>query len=220
MAVRVMLVDDHAVFREGLRRLLELGGEFEVVAEAGTAQEALRRVRDCSPHMVLMDLGLPDMDGVEAVSELRRVAPGVSVIVLTMYEDDRLALEVLGAGATAYLVKTATYEEVLRALHAVGEGGSVVSPQVAKRVFSRLGGGSGDRPRAPVLTERERELLRRLCRGESNREMARKMHMSESAVKAQLRELYRKLGARNRAHAVSRALAMSEHVRSGSQNLS
>jgi DNA-binding NarL/FixJ family response regulator len=213
MATRIMVVDDHPLFREGLRGLLELGGAFEVVAEAGTSEEALEKVRSCNPDVVLMDISLPDADGIATLRKIRASQPDVSVVMLSMYTDDRFVIEAVSSGAAGYLVKSATYEELQRALQEVQAGGAVLSPAVAKAVFAKVSAmedaGAGTEP----LTLREEAVLTCLCEGTSNKAIARKMYLSESTVKTHLQTIYRKLGVSNRIQAVTKAMGMRGRAR-------
>ncbi len=205
MATRVMLVDDHLIFREGLRTLLEMEGEYQVVAEASTAGEALNKASVWKPDIILMDVSLPDADGISVVRKLKESNPEMNAVMLTMHMDDRYVLESVSAGAAAYLVKTATYEEIKRALRDVQAGRAVLSPSVGRAVFSKV----SSLTQTPVrqrLTQREREILGHLREGMSNREIAQTLFLSESTVKTHLKALYHKLGVKNRTQAVKKAL--------------
>ena len=213
MRTRILVVDDHPIFREGLKGLLQLGGAFEVVAEAGTSQEALEKVRSCNPDVVLMDISLPDADGITTLKQIRASQPDVSVVMLTTYTDDRFVLEAVSSGAAGYLVKSSTYKEIEHALEAVQTGRAVLSPVVAKAVFGKISAiesaGAGDEP----LTVREKATLTYLCEGMSNKDIARKMYLSENTVKTHLQTVYRKMGVNNRTQAVTKATGMRGIVR-------
>ncbi|OZM81115.1 response regulator transcription factor [Pseudonocardia sp. MH-G8] len=196
--IRVLIVDDHPVVRDGLRGVLDGEADMQVVGEAGHGAEALARVRDARVDVVLMDLRMPVMGGVEAIRELRRIAPEVRVLVLTTYDTDRDVLPAIEAGATGYLLKDTARDELLRAVRAAHEGEAVLSPAVAGRLMGQV--------RAPVqdaLSARELEVLRLVAAGWTNRETAKRLFISEATVKTHLLHVYAKLEVRDRASAVA-----------------
>ncbi|GIH19877.1 response regulator transcription factor [Rugosimonospora africana] len=198
--IRVLVVDDHPVFRDGLRQLLRGSGEFTVVAEAADGLEALAYVQRNPVHVVLMDLHMPRMDGVTATARLREVAPQTRVLVLSTYDTDADVLPAIESGATGYLLKDASRAELLAAVRAAAKGESMLSPSVARRVLGRL-----REPVERVLKPREVELLRLVAGGATNREAAVALFVSEATVKASLLRVYERLGVRDRASAVAEA---------------
>lgn len=198
--VRVLLVDDHPVFRDGLRQLLDSTGEFTVVAEAGDGLEALACAGRHQVDVVLMDLHLPRMDGVAAIGRLHEIAPEAKVLVLTTYDTEDSVLPAIEAGAVGYLLKDTSRAELIDAVRATARGEPVLSPPAARRVLSRV-----RKPAPDLLKPRELELLRLVADGATNREAASRLFVSEATVKAYLLRIYDRLGARDRASAVAAA---------------
>jgi DNA-binding NarL/FixJ family response regulator len=197
-SIRVLIVDDHPVVRDGLRGVLEGEPDLEVVGEAGDGAEALVRARATSVDVVLMDLRMPVMGGLEAIGELRRTCPDVRVLVLTTYDTDRDVLPAVEAGATGYLLKDTPREELLRAVRAAYRGEAVLSPSVAGRLMGRV-----REPAPDALSARELEVLRLVAAGSTNRETAKQLFISEATVKTHLLHIYAKLEVRDRASAVA-----------------
>ena len=196
--IRVLIVDDHPVVRDGLRGVIEGEPGMTVVGEAGHGAEALARVAAEPVDVVLMDLRMPTMGGVEAIGQLRRVAPAVRVLVLTTYDTDRDVLPAIEAGATGYLRKDTPREELLRAVRAAYRGEAVLSPTVAGRLMGQVRA-----PAEDTLSGRELEVLRLVAAGSTNRETAQKLFISEATVKTHLLHIYAKLAVRDRASAVA-----------------
>jgi DNA-binding NarL/FixJ family response regulator len=199
--IRLLLVDDHPVFRDGLRGVFADDPDFEVVGEAGNGAEALARVERDGADVVLMDLRMPEMGGVEAIRRLRERAPSVRVLVLTTYDTDSDVLPAIEAGATGYLLKDAPRDELIRAVRAAFEGQPVLSPAVASRLMGRV----RQPPPAEPLSQRELDVLRLVAGGATNREAARRLFVSEATIKTHLLHIYEKLGVRDRAAAVGEA---------------
>jgi len=197
--VRVLIVDDHPVVRDGIRGVLEHEDGFEVVGEAADGAEALARVAGAPVDVVLMDLRMPGMGGVEAITELRRSHPQVRVLVLTTYDEDRDVLPAIEAGATGYLLKDSPRATLLDGVRAAHAGRPVLAPSVAGRLMGIVGGDA----RADGLSPRELDVLRAAADGSTNREIAAALFVSEATVKTHLLHLYDKLGARDRASAVA-----------------
>jgi DNA-binding NarL/FixJ family response regulator len=200
-AIRVMLVDDHAVVRRGLRGFLELLKDMDVVGEAENGREALGLCRRLRPDLVLMDVRMPEMDGLQATRAIKAELPSVVVLVVTTYENPDYLFEALKAGAAGYILKDAPVDEMLAGLDAVAGGTAGVSPQVAAMLVERLrasGREAKEAQPAPEVSERERKVLRELVGGRSNAEIAARLHLSVSTVKADLAVLQEKLGADNR----------------------
>lgn len=209
-AIRLLLVDDQRLMREGLRTLLELEPDLEVAGEAGNGQEALAAYAALAPDVVLMDVRMPVMDGVEATRRLRERWPAARVIILTTFDDDEYVFEGLRAGALGYLLKDVSIQELADAIHAVMAGGVLIEPSVARKVvaeFARLAmptpkpSPSLDEP----LSERELEILRLLAQGLTNREIAQRLYLAEGTVKNYVTNILGKIGARDRTQAALRA---------------
>ena len=198
--IRLLIVDDHPIVRDGLRGVFSGDPEFEVVGEAGDGLEAIARAADLDVDVVLMDLRMPRMGGVEAITELRKADESVRVLVLTTYDTDRDVLPAIEAGATGYLLKDTPREDLFRAVSAAHRGESVLSPAVAGRLIGQVRRG----PEA-TLSPREVEVLRLVAAGTTNRETARRLLISEATVKTHLLHAYAKLGVRDRAAAVAAA---------------
>jgi DNA-binding NarL/FixJ family response regulator len=196
--IRVLIVDDHPVVRDGLRGVLDGEPDMQVVGEAGHGAEALARIRAVAVDVVLMDLRMPTMGGVEAIGELRRTAPAVRVLVLTTYDTDRDVLPAIEAGATGYLLKDTPRDELLRAVRAAHRGEAVLSPAVAGRLMGQV-----REPAQDTLSARELEVLRLVAAGSTNRETAQRLFISEATVKTHLLHIYAKLEVRDRASAVA-----------------
>ena len=198
--IRLLIVDDHPVVRDGLRGAFTGDPDFEVVGEARNGVEALAQVERLGADVVLMDLRMPEMGGVEAIDRLRRSDPAVRVLVLTTFDTDKDVLPAIEAGATGYLLKDAPREELVRAVHAAHRGESVLSPAVASRLMGQV-----RRPAQESLSKRELDVLRLIADGASNREAAAKLFVSEATIKTHLLHIYDKLGVRDRAGAVGEA---------------
>jgi DNA-binding NarL/FixJ family response regulator len=211
--VRVLLVDDQALFREALATLLEVRPEIEVVGEAADGAEALDRVAGLQPDVVLMDLHMPVLDGIAATRRLRVERPEVRVLALTTFDDDEDVFAALRAGAVGYLLKDVSGDRLVEALLAAARGESVLQPSVAARVVARFAELPDDAPPRPQplvvpLSDRELEVLRLLADGGSNREIAAAMFLAEGTVKNHVTNVLAKLGARDRTQAALRGRAL------------
>jgi DNA-binding NarL/FixJ family response regulator len=211
--IRLMLVDDQRLMRDGLRTLLELESDMEVVAEAENGQEALGLYAAEKPDVVLMDIRMPVMDGAEATRQLLDGWPNALIIILTTFDDDRYVFEGLRAGALGYLLKDVSGTELAEAIRTVAGGGALIEPSVARKMvaeFARLspGSGSGVQGLAEPLSERELEILRWLTQGLSNKEIARQAHLAEGTVKNYVSSILSKMGVNDRAQAVLKAKEM------------
>ena len=198
--IRLLIVDDHPVVRDGLRGLFADDPDFQVVGEAANGAEAVARVERLGADVVLMDLRMLEMGGVEAITRLRRTAPAVRVLVLTTYDTDSDVLPAIEAGATGYLLKDAPREELVRAVRAAFAGEAVLSPAVASRLMGQV-----RTPPPELLSQRELEVLTLIADGATNRQAAAKLFISEATVKTHLLHVYEKLGVRDRAAAVAEA---------------
>jgi DNA-binding NarL/FixJ family response regulator len=210
--VRVLIADDQRVVRDGLVLLIGLLPQVEVAGTAADGAEAVERARALRPDVVLMDLRMPRCDGVEATRRLRELDPGIRVIVLTTYADDRSVIEALRAGARGYLTKDAGAEEIRQALEQVISGQAVIDPAVQHHLVDAIAVGPlpapGDPPERQLpdgLTQREAEVLELIAEGLSNTEIAGVLVVSEATVKSHVNHLLAKIGARDRAQAVGYA---------------
>ncbi len=202
MTTRVLIVDDHAIVRRGLRSILELEPDIDVVAEAGTAAEALREAERSRPEIVLLDLRLgPDDDpeGLVLCSRIVERLPATRVVVLSMFLEERLVLEALRRGAHAYVLKDVDTQELVRIIRAVSRGESGFDSRSAAVVVRSIAGEGAPEPPTPQLTDREREVVKLITEGLSNREIGAAIFLSESTVKFHVRNVMRKLGMRHRA---------------------
>ena len=196
--IRLLIVDDHPVVRDGLRGIFESSPEFEVAGEASNGAEAVTRARSLKPDVVLMDLRMPDVDGVTAIKRLAELGLDTRVLVLTTFDTDTDVVPAIEAGATGYLLKDSPPEELLRGARAAARGEAVLSPSVATRLLGQV--------RAPArepLSQRELDILGLIARGCSNREAAGRLFISEATVKTHVLHVFAKLGVNDRAAAVA-----------------
>ncbi|MEU4332813.1 response regulator transcription factor [Nonomuraea dietziae] len=203
---RVLVTDDDGLMRAGLIELLTADPTIEIVGEASTGREAVDRARRLSPDVVLMDVRMPDLDGIGATRELTRTAPEVKVLVLTTFEQDDYIFGALRAGASGFLLKRARPEDLIAAVHVVGAGESLLSPSVTRRVIDRMAQQPtpelADQAKLDTLTPRERETLELIARGLSNREIAAVLVVEESTIRTHVKRVLMKLGLRDRVQAV------------------
>jgi DNA-binding NarL/FixJ family response regulator len=203
---RVLIADDDDLMRAGLAELLTADPEIEIVGQAATGRQAVERARRLAPEVVLMDVRMPDLDGIAATRELARAAPAVSVLVLTTFEQDDYIFGALRAGASGFLLKRTRPEELLAAVHTVAAGEALLSPSVTRRVIDRMAQQPtpdlADQARLDALTPREREVLERIARGLSNREIAAALAVEESTIRTHVKRILMKLDLRDRVQAV------------------
>lgn len=203
--IRVILADDHPVVRRGLSALLESVEGVEVVAQAATGREAVREAQLLAPDVVLMDVRMPELDGVEACRKITANSPGVAVLMLTMHDDDENVLAALGAGARGYLLKGADQEEIRRAVAAVRAGEMIIAPGAVGHVLARLAATHAALP-FPELTPREREVLHSMARGRPNLAIAAELGMASKTVGNHVSAILSKLGVATRPEAIACAL--------------
>lgn len=196
--IRIVVADDHPIVREGLAAILGRQPDMEVVGEAETGREAVDLARRLAPDVVLMDLRMPDMNGVEAIAAIHKDQPGSRILVLTVYDGDQQIVRALQAGARAYLLKDTFREDLLEAVRAVAEGKRRIPSEVAQRLAEHVAN--------PGLTARELEVLRLMARGRTNLEIGRSLFITESTVKGHVNGILGKLGVRDRTQAVTTAL--------------
>jgi DNA-binding NarL/FixJ family response regulator len=202
MAIKILIVDDHSVVRQGLRMFLNLDPEFEIVGEAIDGADALQKVTALNPDVVLMDLLMPVMGGVQAIEIIKRDYPEIEVIALTSVLDDKTVVNAIRAGAIGYLLKDTEADELIRSIKAAALGQVQLSPKVAERLMREISA-----PESPEkLTERETEVLRLLAEGKSNRGIAAELYISETTVKTHVSNIFQKLGVPSRTQAALYAI--------------
>lgn len=205
--VRVLVVDDHQLFRDGLRALIDSVPDCELVGEATTGEDAVRLALELQPDVILMDVKMPDMDGIWATRQIVGTSPHIGILVLTMLEDDNSVFTAMQAGAQGYLLKGAGHDEMLRAIQAVAEGQAIFSPAIATRMMDFF---NTMRPAKasnvfPELTNREREVLGLIARGSNNSEIAREPVISPKTVSNHITNILSKLQVADRAQAIIKA---------------
>jgi two-component system, NarL family, response regulator LiaR len=205
--IRILLADDHPIVREGLRALLETQSDFEVIAECANGEEALRLNAALHPDMLLLDLEMPVLDGVETIRRLRQTSHVPRIIVFTAFDNDERIIHAIQSGADGYLLKEAPREEIFKAIRVTMEGGSLLQPIVASKLLRHVGRPSQQANHMSVdeLTERELEVLRLLAQGMPNKEIAAQLVISERTAKFHVSSIMGKLGATNRTEAVALA---------------
>jgi DNA-binding NarL/FixJ family response regulator len=206
--IRVLLADDHAVVRKGIRQFLEEAGDIEVVAEANDGVEALDLVDTHRPDVAVLDIRMPEVTGVEATRRIKQHHPDVRVLVLTSYDDDPYVFALLQAGADGYVLKTASGDELVRAVHTVQRGEAALSPEIASKVVRQAVAGrpEGAVEQIETLTERELDVLRLAARGLTNRAIGYELDISHRTVQGHLQSIYGKLDVNSRTEAVTEAL--------------
>ena len=210
MTVRVFLLDDHEIVRRGVRELLEVEPDLEVVGEAGTAQEALIRIPDTAPDVAIIDMRLPDGNGVEVCREIRSGNPGTQCVVLTSFADDEALFDSIMAGAAGYLLKQIKGNDLVDAVRRVAAGQSLLDPSVTERVLDRLRNGPVQDERLARLTDQERKILDLIAEGLTNRQIGERMFLAEKTVKNYVSNLLAKLGMERRTEAAVFATRLSQ----------
>lgn len=203
-ALRVLLADDHPVFLGGLRALLESTPRIEVVGEAVTGDQAVTLAADCLPDVVVMDIQMPGLNGIDATRRIVARSPHIGVLILTMFDDDESVFAAMRAGARGYLLKGSAPPDVVRAVETVGSGEAVFGPAIARRLIDFFTTSSAAYP-FPELTEREREILDLLAQGRSNTDIARRFVISAKTVRNHVSNIFTKLHVADRAQAIVRA---------------
>jgi DNA-binding NarL/FixJ family response regulator len=207
--IRILLTDDHTLFRQGIRTLLSAEPDMEILAEASNASDAVVIARQMRPDVVLMDIGMPGMSSFEATREIRKDRPETRVLFLSMYDDEDYVSECLEIGASGYLLKDAPADQLVTAVREVSRGGSFLSPRLLSRLvddFRQLGHATAREPRFGTLTKREREILKLLAEGKSVKEIASQFDLSVKTIEAHKFNLMRKLDIHNKAQLVQYAI--------------
>jgi DNA-binding NarL/FixJ family response regulator len=204
--IHVLIADDHTLFRAGLHALLNLFPDIEVVGEASTGEETITKAEVLQPDIILMDIQMPGVNGIEATRRIAQANPNIGIIVVTMFEDDSSVFSAMRAGARGYILKEAGEEEVLRAIRVVAQGEAIFGPAIARRLahfFSK----PHSEPNLvfPELTEREREILDLIARGETNPEIVQRLVLSPHTVRNHISNIFSKLQVADRAEAIIRA---------------
>lgn len=205
---KILLVDDHEVVRLGLKALLEHNAQFEVVAEAGTAKEAIEQVSKTHPDVVLMDIRLPGASGIEACDEITKNYPGVKVIMLTSYAEDEMLFSAIRAGASGYVLKQISGDGLINAIEAVGRGEALLDPAVTQRVFQEVRRAVKEEEASAFsnLSQQEKHVLMLVSEGKTNREIAKSLFLGEGTVRNYVSSILSKLGVSNRAEAAAYAV--------------
>lgn len=201
----LLLADDHKMFRQGLRELIERKTDFTVIGEASTGREVLERVAQQPPDLLLLDIQMPEMDGVAVAQELGRTHPNIKIIMLTMYRQDEQIMQAIQAGARGYLLKDADSAELLKVLEKVWQGEVALDPALLNKVFEAMRA-QRDEPYREPLTPREKEILALVVEGLDNRGIAARLFLSEKTVGNRLSEIFQKLGVSNRTQAAMLAV--------------
>jgi NarL family two-component system response regulator LiaR len=207
--IRILIADDHAVVREGTRRILEQEQDLEVVAEARDGEEAVRLATGLKPDVAIIDIAMPRLDGIEATKQIKATCPTIAVLILTAYDDDQFIFSLLEAGAAGYMLKSVRGSELIDAVRAVHAGESVLHPSVARKVLNRFvptPGKPGKQEPSELLSEREMEVLKLAARGLSNQDIATELCLSIRTVQGHLGHIFNKLQVSSRTEAVVRAL--------------
>ncbi|HLB64093.1 MAG TPA: response regulator transcription factor [Anaerolineales bacterium] len=205
--IRVILADDHAVVRAGIRQFMERNREIQVVAEAGDGPQAVSAIQEHRPDVAILDLQMPGMSGIEVTRWVRANARNTGVLILTAYDDDPYVLAALQAGANGYVLKTADAAEIVRSVHAVYEGKSALDPAIARKVMGLVSGRRGETA-VERLTDRELEVLTLAARGYTNRAIGHQLGISDRTVQGHLARVFSKMQAASRTEAVMRAVSL------------
>ena len=201
--IKLLIADDHLIIRQGLRLILETEDEFEIVGEASDGAEAIKLCKKLKPHVVLMDLRMPNMDGLTAIEKLRVEQPDIAVVILTTFNEDELMLRGLQAGARGYLLKDTDRSTLFDTIRAAARGETLLKPEIMARVLSQKNAPKFETSLDINLTDRELEVLEAVARGERSKEVASHLGISERTVKAHLASIYNKLGVDSRAAAIA-----------------
>lgn len=212
MPIRILIADDHALLRQGIKNVLELETDFAIIAEAGDGEEAVRKAGEMQPDIVLLDINMPRMNGLEVTKRIKAAYPDIKVIILTIHDDDSYVVEVVKAGAAGYLLKDIEPGMLIKAIRTVYDGESFIYPTLAKKLFGEITRLEEERRHGPAsllqhgrnerLTIRELEVLQLIAKGLSNQEIAQSLFLSEKTVKNHLTNIFRKIDVADRTQAV------------------
>lgn len=203
---RILIVDDHEVVRIGMAALLQRREGFQVVGEAGTAQEAIAQATKCQPDVVIMDIRLPDGSGIEACREIRALNPNIRVVMLTSYADDEALFSSMMAGAEGYVLKMIGSDALVRAVETVARGEPLLDPSISRKLMNYLRLRQEERRREEILTDQEKRILALIAEGKTNKEIAQEVFLSEKTVRNHVSSILSKLGFTNRTQAAAYAL--------------
>jgi DNA-binding NarL/FixJ family response regulator len=203
---KLLITDDHAVVREGLSAMLSREKDFQVVGEAVNGREAIEKARELKPDMILMDLRMPEVDGIEAMRQIKAENPAMKFIILTTYDNDEYIFKGIEAGARAYLLKDAPREELFKAIRAVNRGESLIEPAIAGKVLDRFAELSRQAQSSETLSAQEIKVLTLMAKGAGNKLIASTLNIGESTVKTHIQNIFHKLGVNGRTEAVTEAL--------------
>lgn len=208
--IKILIVDDHNLVREGFAKMLELEEEFKVIGQASTAKEALDKIKILNPNIILMDIKLPDLNGIECTQLIKKDHPEIKIIILSMYDEEQYVLESVKSGATGYLLKDISQEELVHSIKIVYAGGSLIQADLAHKVLKNFTKGNSldllKNNTFKKLSLREKEILQWIADGKTNKEVAEVLYISEKTVKSHLRTIFRKLEVTDRAQAVAYAM--------------
>jgi DNA-binding NarL/FixJ family response regulator len=206
-ALRVLIADDHPLFRHGIREILNLVPDIQVIGEASTGEESVTQAEALHPDVILMDVNMPGVNGIEATRRILRDSPHIRILMVTMFEDDGTVFAAMRAGARGYILKDADKENILRAIQAVGNGEAIFSPTIATRLIDFFSTQASTLPKEifPSLTEREREILQLIARGQSNADIVHELSLSPKTVYNYVSNILSKLQVADRAQAIIRA---------------
>ncbi len=207
--MKVLVAEDHPITRQGICKLLEDEGNFTVIGEASDGEEAVQMVADLQPDVVIMDVAMPKLNGIEATRQIKLIRPSTAVLILSAYDDDEYVFGLLEAGAAGYLLKTASGDELTRAIRAVHKGEPVLDPMITRKVINRFRFPDKIRRAAKPsehLSDREIDIIKLAARGMTNKEIADKLHLSRRTVEGNLRSIFNKLGVGSRTEAVLHGL--------------
>lgn len=201
--IKVLIVDDQVLICDGIAKLLEGEREIEVVGKAYSGQEAIEKAEQLNPDIILMDIRMPDLDGISATKAIKAKNSSIQVIAISVYEDDNLIMEMFRAGAVGYILKDISLENLVNAIKNVYRGTTMINPRISRKLLNLL---SQNQNLGEVLTPRELEILREVAKGKSNKEIGETLYISESTVKTHISNIFQKLGIKNRSEAILYAI--------------